>query len=292
MLFKCILSAALFIFTLVPALSLEAKAKQSPHIHKYATAVEDFLTPISSIEPRSGLDGVDAIYVINLIYRREKWQRTQKLFQEYGLCPTLVNAVDGTKLLKKDLKKLFGHYSSDLRRGQVGCLLSHVSVYADAYKRNLDCVWVCEDDVDLIESPLQMQALIEQLTAIDPDWDILYTDREQIIPSCYKGQEAGGEMLNLSFNFRPDQTHLPKSHYLERQKINETFTRLGQRYGLYSYLISKRGLEKLVNYFLHVYLWAAVDADIHYVPNIREYTLNKKVASHSIDSGTNDSQNL
>lgn len=292
MLFKCALSMMLLIIALFPPLFLEAKTKQSPHIHKGKTPIEHSLTSISTIEPSSGMEGIDAIYVINLVYRREKWQRAQELFKQYGLSPTLVNAVDGTILPKKEIKKLFGKYPTKMRRGQIGCLLSHVSVYADASVRNLNCIWVCEDDVDFIETPLQMPGLLQKLTEIDPEWDILYTDREQIIPSCYKGSEAGSELLNLSFNFRPDQTHLPKSYYLEKQKIDEDFTRIGQRYGLYSYFISKRGVEKLVNYFLHVYLWTAVDADIHYVPNIREYTLNKKVASHWIESGTNDSQNL
>lgn len=281
---------------LMPVLFLASgdETEDSPHIHSKETAIKQALTPILKIEPRSGMSGVDCLYVINLAKRPEKWQRIQSICKEYALCPTRVNAVDGSKLSSKITKMLCGSYPVKLTKGQIGCFLSHVSIFLDSYRRGFNCVWVCEDDIDFLDTPLQMPDLLAKLTELDPNWDILYTDPEFIIPACY-GPEwpaPGTPLPNRRYDFRPNQYHLPLSYYFSKWRINEHFTFVGQRYGMYSYFISKKGMEKLVNYFLHVHIWTAVDIDIHYVPYIRQYVLNKPVISHWIESGTNDTATI
>lgn len=264
----------------------------SPHIKRHETSIKQALTNIPDIEPSSGMEGVDCLYVINLAKRPEKWQRVQDLCTAYGLLPSRVNGVDGAKLSKQTTSALFGKYPIRMQSGQIGCLLSHVSIFLDSLQRNFNCVWICEDDIDFLDDPLQMPNLLEQLTQIDPDWDILYTDPEFVIPSCY-GPEwpaPGTPLRNLKYDFRPDQLHMSIRYYLSKQIINNSFTRIAQRYGTYSYFVSKKGISKLVNYFLHVYLWSAIDIDMHYVPHIRQYVLNRPVVSHWIGSTTQDTR--
>lgn len=283
-----LLRACLLIMSLCQA--LPSYASDSPHIRPFETAVKQYLTPIPQIEPKCGMKGVDCMYVINLAGRPEKWQRVKQICSEYGLTPSRVNAVDGGTLSKKALKSICGGYPIRHRRGVYGCFLSHFSVFADSHRRQLNRVWICEDDIDFLENPLQMAELLDKLTEIDPDWDVLYTDIDTMIPECYRWKESGKMLPNRTSDFRPDQSHLPMSYYLSRQKVDENFTRIGQRYGLYSYFVSKKGIEKLMQYFLHVYIYTAIDRDIHYVPNIRQYVLNKNLISHWVKSGTNDTQ--
>lgn len=285
--------ASLTLFTSFFCALASLEITNSPHIQPFKTPIAEELVNISKIKPKSGLPSVDCMYVINLKSRKEKWQRTQAICGEHSLVPSRVHAVKGTALSTKKLQKLFGPYPyTRLKRGQIGCLLSHVSIFADAHARRFNRVWICEDDIEFIEDPHQLPKLLDKLTQLDPDWDILYTDKESIVPNCYKEYQPGTELPNRGHDFRPNQYHYPLSYYLSHLVIDEDFTRIGQRYGSYSYFVSKKGLEKLVNYFLHVYLWSPVDIDIHYVPNIREYRLNKRVVSHWVDSGTNDTQQL
>lgn len=269
------------------------EATNSPHIQPFKTQVAKEIVKISHLQPQSGMQSIDCMYVINLKEREEKWKRMQTICAEHTLFPSRVNAVKGTSLTTKTLKKLFGPYPyRRLKRGQVGCLLSHISIFADASARQFNRVWICEDDIEFIEDPHQLPELLDNLSQLDPDWDILYTDIESIVPNCYKefNCEPGTELPNRSHDFRPNQYHYPLSYYLSKCVLNEDFTRIGQRYGSYSYFVSKKGIQKLVNYFLYIYLWTPIDVDVHYVPHIREYRLNKKVVSHWIDSNTHDSQ--
>lgn len=284
-------SLALAILCLCPPFCLEATTSPtgSPHIYSYETNMRNFLVPIPKIAPKSGMDGVDCLYVINLAKRPEKWQRIQQICRDYALFPTRVEAVNGTKLSRSILKTLCGRYPIRKKRGAIGCFLSHVSVFLDSYERKLNCVWICEDDIDFIENPHQMPDLLKKLTEIDPDWDVLYTDPDTRIPECYHWKET--VLPNMQSDFRPDQVHLPMEYYLTKHVIDENFTRIGQRFGLYSYFVSKKGIQKLVHYFLHVFIWTEIDRDIHYVPDIREYALNKNVISHWVQSDTNDTQN-
>jgi GR25 family glycosyltransferase involved in LPS biosynthesis len=273
----------------LPLLAAVTKLSDSPHIHRQETPIRKALVPIPQIEPKCGIEGVDCLYVINLEKRPEKWERTQSLCQEYGLHPSRVNAVDGTTLSKKTLKAICGPYPIRMKLGQTGCFLSHVSIFLDSYQRKFNCVWICEDDIEFLDDPGQIPAFLKELTGIDPDWDILYTDPNSTVPACYDWPVAPGTPIpNYASDFRPDQSHFPKRYYFAKQAVGEHFTRIGQRFGLYSYIVSKKGLQKLVNYFLHVYLYTVIDMDIHYVPYIRQYVLNKPVVSHWIDSGTHD----
>lgn len=259
----------------------------SPHIQLDETPIRQFLRRIHTITRKSGLKGVDCMYVINLRKRPEKWQRIQSICKEYALFPSRVDAIDGSQISPETVQMLFGPYPIRLALGQIGCSLSHISIYLDSYNRQFNCIWVCEDDIDFLGNPLQMPDLINELSKIDPDWDILYTDSQTVIPACY-GWGCGNTVCNRLHDFRPDQLHQPLEYYLSDRLINAHFTFIGQRYGSYSYFISKKGIQKLVDYFLHVYFWSSLDVDIHYVPYIRQYVLNKPVISHWIDSGTND----
>lgn len=272
------------------ALDLLSSLASSPHIHRSETAIKKALTPISDIEPNSGMNGVDCMYVVNLEKRPEKWQRIQSICNAYGLLPSRMNAVDGSQLSNKTIKTLCGRYPVRLRPGQIGCLLSHVSIFLDSYQRKFNCIWICEDDIDFLDNPLQMPELLNQLTKIDPNWDILYTDPEFVIPACYgpNWPPTGTPLPNMGYDFRPDQYHLSLNYYFSKWPIDKHFTAIGQRYGTYSYFVSQKGIQKLMNYFLHVYLWSPVDVDMHYVPGIRQYVLNKPVISHWLESDTTD----
>ncbi|MBA3602755.1 MAG: glycosyltransferase family 25 protein, partial [Parachlamydiaceae bacterium] len=151
--------------------------------------------------------------------------------------------------------------------------LSHVSAIKDAYEHGFNAVWIFEDDIEFTEDPHHMSPLIKKLNFLDPSWDILYTDVDS--------KNSLGETIQaLASDFRPDRSdNLPLVYYLFKARISNDFNILRQRYGLYSYILSRKGMKKIYDYFTHVHLWTAIDIDIHYIPKIRQYSTVRDIVS-------------
>lgn len=262
-------------------LSPEISAK----IYPEKTPITKYLKKSKQKLISSKINPVDCIYVINLDRRPEKWKRMKKLLDSADLQGNRFSAVDGMRISDEAQKELGGKYPVRMLKGEVGCLLSHVSVIKDAIDHDFDLIWVFEDDVEMVEDPKNMKPLVKALSSIDPNWDILYTD----IDSKHK---TGETALALGTDFRPDRRMAyPLEHYLRRTLVSADLMRIGQRYGMYSYLVSRKGMKKIYNYFSHVYLWTAIDIDIHYIPTIRQYSTTREIVTvwaHSPFSDTRE----
>lgn len=255
-------------------------------ISKQATPVANFLKPADVSEPRSGVALVDCIYVINLDKRPEKWQRMQQILGEKGMHACRFSAIDGWSISQEAQQQLAGTYPLRMLPGEVGCLLSHVSVIKDALGRGFNVAWILEDDIEFIEDPHRMSELLAKLTKIDSNWDILYTDIDS-------KNSLGVRVPALDADFRPDRTFkYSLGHYLKRTPVSDDLMRLGQRYGMYSVLISRKGMSKIYNYYSHVYLWSAIDIDIHYIPTIREYSTTRDIVTIWCNSPFSDTKEL
>ncbi len=260
---RCLSAVALFLFAGSP-FALE-------------TPIARYLMPIQISKNGSGLEGIDCIYVINLDTRPKKWKKMSKILQKHELHGNRVSAINGWNLSTKIQAELAGPYPIRLRGGAIGCLLSHLSVIQDAYHRGFERIWVMEDDVKLIGEKSQISNLVENLSNIDPDWDLFYTDDNS------KNRE-GYPLESIHGDFRPDGKYDPIEQYLKRTKVSENLLRIRQRFGMYSVIISRKGMKKILDYFTHTYLWSSLDIDIHYIPHLNEYatttdlvTINHKV---------------
>jgi len=265
---------AIFLFYCAPLLP--------QHILEHTTDIARFLRPIENIFP-SGIEGIDCIYVINLAERPDKWQRVEALLKERGLQGTRIDAVNGSKLSESEKKHLTGPYKSKMKPGAFGCLLSHISVYKDAYERGFEKIWILEDDVEFLEEFQKIPTLLTRLQQFDPDWDIFYTDHDS-------RRLGGGYSYPTELSKRKDQYLPPTSYFLQREEVVEKITKLRLRYGTYSMIISRKGIATLYDYFTHVYLWSPIDIDLHTIPCIRQYASSKEIVSHWNESPHSDTQ--
>lgn len=256
-------------------------------LYKHETPVVKFLKSTERKKLKSGIKHVDCIYVINLDKRPEKWLRMKQILKEQKLRGTRFSAVNGWEIDLKSQRELAGNYPMRMLPGEIGCLLSHVSVIKDALNCGYKAIWIFEDDIEFVEDPHQISEFIEQLNKIDPNWDILYTDLDSI-------NHLGIQVPALDADFRPDlDLNYTLDHYLKRTPVSRDLMRLGQRYGMYSVLMSRKGMKKVYEFFSHVYLWSAIDIDIHYIPGIREYSTRRDIVSiwwHSTISDTKNQQ--
>lgn len=204
------------------------------------------LTEIELTEFHSGIKSIDCIYVINLEKRYERWQRTQAICRSHGLFVNRVNAINGWKLNRRILRELT---TSDhqITKGAIGCLLSHLTILRHALKNQFAAIWIMEDDITFVNNPHQIRSLLKELTEIDPDWDIFYTDIRN----------------HWNYVIKPIK---------QKNFITERLLRVGRRYGTHSIILSKKGIEKVFTYFTEKKISTPIDIDIHSIPNIRKYS--------------------
>lgn len=243
------------------------------YLHRHVTPLFSSLEPVTITEENSGMESIDCIYVINLDKRPERLASFQEKCSERGLHANRVRGVDGMLLSFAQVKKLTGSYPIYMRPGQIGCMLSHLTVYKDAYQRGFSQVWIFEDDVVMKMDVNLIPPLLKALTELDPEWDIFYTDLDS-------RATKGGYWIPDHIESRPDQPNKPRSFFTARRKISDDFRKIHSRWGLYSYILSRRGIEKLYNYFSHVYMFTPIDADIHLIPGIRQYTATKEIVTN------------
>ncbi len=233
-------------------------------INLYGAPFLNYIVPIEITEPDSGLDTVDAIYMINLDRRPERLAYMNAVLGQHGLHPNRVSACDGLSISDAAVRDLLGpYYPVNLfhrsNRGSInaaiGCFLSHLSILQDAYEREFGVIWVIEDDVKILGDIQQIPIFLSKLFTMDPDWDICYTD--QGIPNA---------LLILP----PDST-LPRDRVRKEEKGE--FDLIRWRYGTYSMIISQNGAKKIRDYFLSSYIYGPIDNDLHLVPGIREYSI-------------------
>ena len=92
------------------------------------------------------------VYVINLEHHVERRQKIINQFKQLGIKDVeIIKGVDGKKINKSkynnDPKKTYEFISRPLSSTEIGCTLSHITVYKDIIKKNIDLAIVLEDDV-------------------------------------------------------------------------------------------------------------------------------------------------
>uniref|UniRef100_A0A8C6SBZ4 Collagen beta(1-O)galactosyltransferase 2 n=1 Tax=Neogobius melanostomus TaxID=47308 RepID=A0A8C6SBZ4_9GOBI len=130
------------------------------------------------------------IFLINLKRRLDRRTRILKSMSAIGLHPTLVEAVDGKALNSSQLKALGiemmpGYkdpYSGRvLTRGEIGCFLSHHSIWKQVLDRGLQKVLVLEDDVRFEPRfRRRLQAVMDDIDITQLDWDLIYIGRKRM----------------------------------------------------------------------------------------------------------------
>jgi GR25 family glycosyltransferase involved in LPS biosynthesis len=254
--FNCI-SILMILFSTVA----EGKAKPYQNLFK----------PIDA-EPRSSIEGIDNVYVINLDVRPEKWHRVESILYYHGIDNNRFSAVFGWDFDIPTIKK---YCAKHLRVGQLGCMLSHLSIYQDALDRGLKVIWVLEDDVEVMRNPKVLTKLIQELNEIDPEWDVLYTDLDFI-------KEDGTFVRSLAFPI--DKAHPfphPLSYYTRRINVSQNIQMIRSRFGTASMIVSERGMKKALHYFTtnDDILWP-YDIEFHYIPDIKQYGVINPVVTN------------
>jgi GR25 family glycosyltransferase involved in LPS biosynthesis len=279
------------------------------------SSYEDFLKTCSNKLKNCNCDFVDYVYVINLDQRPEKYELVENQLNSCGVQPYRFSAVNGWELpanmitkagveyksgFKKGIKSTVyiqdenGKLSSEFRiiespgvylshcmsRGAIGIVLSHLSIIKDAYESGYKRVWIMEDDIEILEDINKIKGLIENANALySKKWDVIYTDTDTI-------SNGGDRIPCYAIADRPDVPLSDKmvSKLLKRKTVSKLLTRLGNRYGAYSYILNRGGMKKILNFYKEHRIFLPFDMEFIYIDNFLQLSSRREIVSHRINS--------
>ena len=269
--------------------------------------VSDYFKPVSKKTIISTLKNIDFIYVINLDQREEKFAHVVRELAPFGIIPHRFSAVNGWELSLEAIDNLgvrlsremdsgqmgtyyaipggeathervarMGqtYYCHCMTRGAIGIVLSHLSILQDAYDSGYEIIWVMEDDIQVIQNPHILSDLVELLdqSVGKEGWDILFTDRDT--------KNQNGEYVPCAaYAWRPNFTPPDPFIFQKRSQINGYFQRIGSRYGAYSMIIRRSGMEKMLNFIKKHKIFLPYDMEYYFPENMRLFSVLNDVVS-------------
>ena len=172
-------------------------------------------------------------FVVNLDTREDRWEKFERdnapdlKFLKYQR----FSAIDGKKLISTcQLQQIFENNDYQMRRGMVGCFMSHVKLYCDLiYDDTADGYLILEDDIELTSDfETKYNALLVQLS------------KENHWAFCFLGHHVRDVS---TLETAHDKTKIP---VIEKVNVYKSFIlSLG---GTTGYLISKSGAKAFLDF--------------------------------------------
>jgi GR25 family glycosyltransferase involved in LPS biosynthesis len=269
--------------------------------------IEEHFRKITDKSDFHKMRNIDFIYMINLDERPEKYNLCMEQLTPYNIFPFRFSAINGWKLTIETIntigvtyepgmkRNLLGtcyliennyeplheimkegkvYFTYCMSRGAIGIVLSHLSVLQDAYDSGYKTIWVMEDDIHVIHNPHILSDLIDKLDSLlgKDGWDILFTDQDT------KGRD-GKYVPCFSYAPRPDFTPLDPKRFARRSRISLNFKKIGARYGAYSMIIRRSGIEKILNFLKNHRVFLPFDLEYLMPNDIRLFSLTSDIVS-------------
>ena len=169
-------------------------------------------------------------FVVNLDRRPDRWETFQRHDEPKFLNYKRFSAIDGTKLEStSQLSQIFDNNDYNMRKGMVGCAMSHIKLYIELLKDNeADGYCILEDDIEFV--PDFKDKLIFCIQELEKtNWDMFYLGHH-----LWK-QFIDDEVFS--------KTLWPKIEQFDR--FESLRRSIG---GTIGYIINKKGAENLLNF--------------------------------------------
>ena len=200
------------------------------------------------------LEKINNTFIVNLDTRQDRWQSLMKA-EPYLENSTRISAVNG-KTLKLDttIYNIFKNNRFSWKKSVMGCFLSHIDIWTKIVNESVDDTakfLVLEDDV-----------------RFDKDWIDTWN-------KCVKDIPEGAELLYLGGVLPPNKAALPTcleqvNQYWSKIKPNMYFSPGVLlpifHFCTYSYVITKSGAKKLLNFLNTVTDYQTTECD-HFLGN-------------------------
>lgn len=166
---------------------------------------------------------IDKVYVINLRDNKDRLD----LFNKYAIKNNIeyerFEAINGKELESNhpDILKYFT-IDNNLSKGAIGCALSHIKIWEDAYKNNYENIMIFEDDAIIFDN--FWDNLQNTYNYLPDKWDILYLD------------------IMIGYLRKIDKYYISRLVYKEHKNV-----------GMVGYIINKNMINKIISQFNNNY---------------------------------------
>jgi len=252
------------------------------------------------------ISGIDYIYCINAKKDLKRFKTLKKEFGEYDIVPYRFDAVDPTRLSYKTLFNI-GYNTARGTNGTLATLamksgknvilqqypmtmprstyfhqqltlrdiahnLNYFSCIFDAYKSKYKSIWIMTDDATILVNPNILTGYLIKLDMKHPGWDVLYTDKDSRDPRSISFAE-------IAHPIRPDIEFDSEENYKAREGTAGCIRRVGLRTGAESFLLSKRGINKIVQYYKKHGFFIPFEVELQIIPDLKAYYIHDEVVS-------------
>lgn len=294
----------------------KGKIHSTPIIGK--PKLEKYFKPFKGEKSKCHIEGIDFIYMINLDERPKKFEITRKHLSSFGIEPCRFSAVNGWELPVSVIREIGVPYSTEMTKeilmgtiykdiegflcvsnehictqgevyfslgmskGAIGIVLSHLSVLQNAYDSGYQRIWVMEDDVEVVGDPNKIPEYLRRLDQIDESWDVFFTDPDtkdfegNYVPCCSLGARPNYAIEGL------------ESFQNKFVSINNEIKKIGMRYGAYSMILNRSGVEKILDYFKKYRVFLPYDMDFWLVKDLHMYAPKEGIISHAAGAPTDN----
>jgi GR25 family glycosyltransferase involved in LPS biosynthesis len=169
-------------------------------------------------------------FVVNLDRRPDRWETFIKHDEPNFLKYERFSAIDGTRLKPTlQLRHIFEHNNHNMRKGIVGCAMSHLKLYIDLLKdKDTDIYCILEDDVEFVpEFEKKLKYCFHSLS--ETNWDLFYL-----------GHHLWPQFI--------DNEVYSKELWPKIEQFNRSESLMCSMGGTIGYMITKKGVEKLLEY--------------------------------------------
>ena len=189
---------------------------------------------VRTAPPKARLPGIDAIYVINLDARKDRWDSLMAAEPGLEAMADRVSAVNGRALgMTAEIYHLFTNNIFKWKKSVIGCSLSHIDVWRRVAALPAgSVVLVLEDDVRF--RPGWRDRLADGLAAVPADADLLYL----------------GGVLPLNLDLLKKLNN-PVNPFWSNILTNTSFYDVPSElfhFCAYSYILTQRGANKLMSF--------------------------------------------
>lgn len=196
-------------------------------------------------------------FVINLKRRKDRRERMRRIIPsilDVEFTSDLRMDVDGNNLTEDQLSKLGlfqwkinsdnSWWNRPLKKGEIGCSLSHLNCWRHIVKTNSDTSLILEDDIILSDGfTTKLESVLDTLNNHDPNWELLYLGREPLQSDEY---------------------------------ACDGIVKPGYSFGTFAYMITRDGAQKLIDTdFEHSLIPSDEFLPAMYIPHPRS-DVNKK----------------
>jgi GR25 family glycosyltransferase involved in LPS biosynthesis len=203
------------------------------------------------------LDGmVDACYIINMEKDPDKYLKTrQSLQQRFSGEIRRTPAIDGDQLNLDACRQVVNqHYLPHLHPRVIGCAWSHLNTWKHFYQSQLESCFILEDDV-IWSKKIKIEA-VQELKDLKSRADIIYLGSFGLnrSPDEYKLDD---QLIHLARRFnqiQPKPIQLTSPHWIDPEFPT----------GLYGYILTRPGCQKLLSIFQQDGIINHVDIQLNY----------------------------